>query len=376
VTSRLDNNWRVRIDETKETEETAAYSMVPYFVMARQAIKFESRHCRDDQDRLFALLGLWPSTIEFPFKPKCAVFVEAVYTEFARCTLSAGALEVLDFAGLWMRDSSQGASGCSTSIVNTTLPSWAPEFRLSQMLFVQEFRSKYGLRTNIPWAHVKSQDSYGKRDYRDTFEKAITGNQIFIKGVLIDKISIASFGNKMDDPLSGPVLEWAMSSRILLHEKVTGEIYYPTDELIDQAFARTIIADGPLNINDNFATIPTLDRPDFETLLLQYHSISTTSPDPLTAIYQHKYMPVYIGNLTQIHSICSFFVTDNVLIGLEPHSIAVGDVVVKFKGMRWPFILRLANGTEDFQLVGQAYLHGYMREENVPHGAERRFSLV
>ncbi|KAF4633935.1 hypothetical protein G7Y89_g4166 [Cudoniella acicularis] len=123
VTSRLDDIWRIRIEQTASIEHTVAHRVVPYFTMTSQANKTESRDCHHNQDRLFALRGLWPSNIQFRFEPNYNISVDEVYTKFSRCALNDGTLEILDFAGLWPRESSEGDSNNSGSKINTTLPS-------------------------------------------------------------------------------------------------------------------------------------------------------------------------------------------------------------------------------------------------------------
>lgn len=87
-------------------------------------------------------------------------------------------------------------------------------------------------------------------------------------------------------------------------------------------------------------------------------------------------MMAYGMTLRHVFSLCAFFVTEKALIGLGPHNTMVGDVVVRFDGMRWPFLLRPVQGTGDFQLVGQCYLHGYMRGENEFRGERKWISII
>jgi hypothetical protein len=85
---------------------------------------------------------------------------------------------------------------------------------------------------------------------------------------------------------------------------------------------------------------------------------------------------VYGATLRLVFGLCAFFVTENASMGQRPHNTMAGDVVVRFNGIRWPFLLRSVPGTDDFQLVGQCYLHGYKRGENEFPGERRWISLV
>jgi hypothetical protein len=51
-----------------------------------------------------------------------------------------------------------------------------------------------------------------------------------------------------------------------------------------------------------------------------------------------------------------------------PHETKAGDVRVHFELLNWPFLLRPVDGTHDYQLLGQSYLHGYMQREQTLQG--------
>ncbi len=57
------------------------------------------------------------------------------------------------------------------------------------------------------------------------------------------------------------------------------------------------------------------------------------------------------------------FKTNNDLVGMGLRSIQAGDAVWLIRDSRTPLILRPKPGTEDFTLVGEAYLHGFMHGE-------------
>lgn len=67
------------------------------------------------------------------------------------------------------------------------------------------------------------------------------------------------------------------------------------------------------------------------------------------------------------HECCkgnSFFVTQNPFVGLGASHARPGDTVCILKGGRTPFILRKANTNKnEYQLVGECYVHGIMQGE-------------
>jgi hypothetical protein len=385
VRARLNDVGRVQMEARASTEQASALRVLPYFVMVDQANKGESRDCTDDRDRLYALLSLWPKQTrpetKPDFTPKYTLSAEEVYTDFARCALRAGALEILDFAGLWFRKPLQQSSASTRASLNSNLdlPSWAPEFRLSQMGFVQEFRNRTGQHPDMPWVCVESRDLFGTRKLflDDCIRLPIEGRRICMKGAIVDKVVEARFGVRSRSITVDPLMAWLPRCALMCTEYAVSGRYQPTGEPINNAFARTIAADGPLNINDNSGAnniynLSYINQSDFEDLLHRFtiQSISGRLDNKMEEIM------AYGMALRHIFLLCAFFVTENALMGLGPHNTMAGDVVVHFNGMRWPFLLRPVPGTDDFQLVGQCYLHGYMRGENEFPGERRWISLV
>jgi hypothetical protein len=59
-----------------------------------------------------------------------------------------------------------------------------------------------------------------------------------------------------------------------------------------------------------------------------------------------------------------FFITPNGFTGIGPREVEVGDVVAVLEGARVLFVLRDLGGEEGgWALVGEAYLHGFMKGE-------------
>ena len=59
----------------------------------------------------------------------------------------------------------------------------------------------------------------------------------------------------------------------------------------------------------------------------------------------------------------SFFVTDGGLYGLGPWVARPGDLCCVLRGARVPFVLRRTGREGFYRLVGEAYVHGFMRGE-------------
>ncbi|KAH8594437.1 heterokaryon incompatibility protein-domain-containing protein [Bisporella sp. PMI_857] len=72
---------------------------------------------------------------------------------------------------------------------------------------------------------------------------------------------------------------------------------------------------------------------------------------------------------------CRFFITQQGYIGRGPPSLQQGDQVCVLFGGRVPFILRKDKEVEEFQLVGEAYVHGIMKGEAMQDLSARDFVL-
>ncbi|PMD42832.1 hypothetical protein L207DRAFT_391814, partial [Hyaloscypha variabilis F] len=56
--------------------------------------------------------------------------------------------------------------------------------------------------------------------------------------------------------------------------------------------------------------------------------------------------------------------TSTGIVSMVPHRTEVGDFIVVIKGVCVPMVLREVNGFDGrFQVVGQAYCHGFMNGE-------------
>ncbi|KAH7216183.1 hypothetical protein DER44DRAFT_857116 [Fusarium oxysporum] len=76
----------------------------------------------------------------------------------------------------------------------------------------------------------------------------------------------------------------------------------------------------------------------------------------------------YGGYIKRIYDACahrSLFITYRGYMGLAPWNAQIGDKVAILRGGETPFILRNVKGTEDFSLVGEAFVYGLMAGEGM-----------
>jgi hypothetical protein len=143
-------------------------------------------------------------------------------------------------------------------------------------------------------------------------------------------------------------------------------IYHATGELTKLALFRTLVANRPPTLHDDTARGNETESIDYLHIRASWCSEE-----------QLAHMIVATGKkILHIKSVSAFIVTEARLMGLGPYLTEEGDVIVKFDGLRAPFLLRPIRGTKDYELVGKCYLHGYMCGKNEFQGIKKRLSLV
>jgi Heterokaryon incompatibility protein (HET) len=85
--------------------------------------------------------------------------------------------------------------------------------------------------------------------------------------------------------------------------------------------------------------------------------------DEVFASYQRKRMLPFVRSIGA--KVCGrkLFKSLNNLVGMGSSSVEAGDEIWLIRDSRTPLILRPKPGTQDFLLVGEAYLHGFMHGE-------------
>lgn len=131
--------------------------------------------------------------------------------------------------------------------------------------------------------------------------------------------------------------------------------HYPTGEAVDEAFARTIVADCPKLVRSMHNV-----RETYFAYTEQFrHRLQTTplhEDDGIAGTFAYH---TQMG-LTSWRR--SFFLTRNGYMGIGPYFLRPTDIVVRFHGAGTPFVVRKLR-TGNYLLVGEAYVHGMMEPE-------------
>jgi hypothetical protein len=347
--------------------------------------RLRGQHCQEDHDRIYALLGLCPRFTGFTMTPNYSQPVARVYADFARAhLLHDNDIEVLFHAGLWERNDPPSDEPPWEDQLQSPdyLPSWVPEYRISQL-------RGGGLVRLLPW---DNSHFYASNIHRSVVQVP-TGdpNQVLIRGFLLDAIAGRIYeAAGLDRPDFPHMCDFISLCKSKLGSFGPADTY-PTGEQPDRAFARTMAADGAGNILQQlFRDGRGIERSpdhllalwlDFERQCYSpggelYNYLSfvkdlkargnegilpftfiSLSPAALRAMEYGKCIyNVLRGN--------RFFVTNEGYIGIGPPGTEHGDIVVILDGVRTPFVVRpLEKGRPLFKVVGSCYLHGAMLGE-------------
>jgi hypothetical protein len=286
-------------------------SLLSLLIMTR---RFE---VTDPRDKIYGLLSVASDLDKLKIEPNYSNSVKDVYIDVThRLINTMGSLKVLGFVETLKHDEG--------------LPSWVPDWRSQRMeLFGDEV--------------INAKQHYNatlgsKIQLRDLGDK----HKLGLRGMLIDVVKRVTSGPLPDDAESHGYLMghglWWMRARTAI-----GPVYKHTGEKLAVALGRTRFADDKSNIPGEAA-----DKDDIakvregENGSAQFRSYSNVV-------------------LNQTLYRCLITTRDRYL-GLAPLTVDEGDMIFLLRGADVPFILRKV--TEDeFQLVGQCYVHGIMNGE-------------
>jgi len=145
-------------------------------------------------------------------------------------------------------------------------------------------------------------------------------------------------------------------------EEINGEgKYTPTGEKMAEAFWRTLLVDHDIYARDDLnRRIPlTTDVTSIFDVFAHRKALSWGLWPNSRRGQGTKLRPRWIERLQSSLMYKRFFVTESGLLGVAPSNVRVGDLICVMLGGKMPFGLREMGG-EHYQLVEEAYLHGYM----------------
>ena len=282
--------------------------------------------CHDPRDKIFAVLNLAKAASRSSLKPDYSMEVEELYTSVAREILMQGPIE--EDIALRLFDS-------LTSPTSDKLPSWAPDWRISQW----EVRIRGS----------KTFDATGMGRYcdRELYISFPDPRRLRLKGVIATTVAAIEKDKRRCAEMFESTLDLTEAYRMALSISQDKK-YKHSRKPIQDEFLRTILADSWIAEDNEGKSVKT---------------------DELLDIYEHwkgmENMEAILFDSPAVTEIQwrlmshRFFVSDKQMMGLAPFATLPGDQVAFVIGSSWPLLVRQTS-KETFKLIGICYLHGFM----------------
>lgn len=302
----------------------------------------------DPRDKIYAMIGLFnpPGGVDFTIQPDYRADVSKVYLDFAIKSLQA--TQNLDLLSVPRAPPREG------------LPLWAPRWDPEVPITISDVILKRIAATRqIAWA--------GTQHYQPIFSEDHT--RLKISGHIIGTIeavsetvqSMPQIGNQDALVRKGPTIinlgeinDWLQTTR--------GDIegVYFTGEPMFDAHWKTHIA----------GAVSQEEEAEFREDFMQLYSTNISDLLLGRRDLSHKLG----GERRSAVQGRRFMRTSEGMIGLAPGVAAVGDCVGVFEGGMVPLVLRLRG--ENWELLGDCYVHGVMLGEAFEEGSCHEFWLI
>lgn len=369
----------LRIQQAREL-----YSDDSFFYLLHLLRISRTKLASDPKDRVYGILGILPDEVRAKFWVNYLLPVREIYVDVVEILLQSGNMDVM----------------CESihyppQISNANLPSWVPDWSYDPMA-----RSLASFPLSFSAA---SSESPSFKFHGDTFDFRTRSN-LLIGGVRIGTIKNhgmavnthsraadfcmaflqwrvlllqhfgIDYGSGNDESGEGRrrrvasckhqrrfCLTLNLGQPIRTVERV--ELVAKKEELLRKTycvFAQTIKARLPmLPIDEDLKAFAEIGDDDKE-------------PKAARQFLQDSFAEYMMGR--------AFCITDFGSLGLGSGAMARGDVVVVPYGCSTPVLLRpegfnSQSGYREYRFVGDAYIHGYMHGEAMPHGSREEFLL-
>ena len=327
------------------------------------------------RDRIYALLGLAADGEDPLLLPDYRLSPDEVFLRTATCLIVK-------------RNSLDLLYGLSLPRSQSSLPSWVPSFHGPKL--VTSFNAYSQLAQYAACASRLPEISLQK----DT-------NVLRVLGAVVDTISAttdACFENVDQWTLSTQETAAGLLSWVSQAESLSESLrpYAATPESLEEAIWRTLCADHTAN---GIAPAPTYFGLCFRSWKREQEKLTSTASEssklevtaPATQSLEHEIaerVPESFKNekastdfgqaIASTSMRQRFCTTENGHLGKVPANARVGDDICVLFGGPVPFLLRRSSETENtFELVGDCFVHGYMRGERAASfdGSPTRFNI-
>jgi len=306
------------------------------------------------KDKIYGVLGITLASILPRYSDD--ISVQDVFLEAALTAFSGGLFTLL----------------CCVDHDQPTSPSWVPDRTTSR------YTESFGYSTKS-WALCSASgpalDETGK-PYEVTYSLENNNKELCIPGKLVD--TIVFVGDTIDHPVIDIDNPTQINASWMLYTEMAKNITsYPTGESIWDAFWQTLVAGKDGSFNDRAPS-------DYSEIL---SLIVDESAGQELRLPGQPYSPRRQKGFFTLRSLTTrkpkqalddmrkafraalqyrrFAITKAGYFALVPRGAGIGDRVAIFQRCNIPFILRnkAAIGEENFELIGESYVHGLMKGE-------------
>ncbi|KAF1847250.1 uncharacterized protein K460DRAFT_55871 [Cucurbitaria berberidis CBS 394.84] len=332
-------------------------------------LRSRSSLATDPRDKIFALLGLATNTgpDAMNFRADYTLDVQQVYTDLVLAII--GFEQNLDILGVPRKANTSPPE---------TWPSWVPDWSTwdtTSMLNCRERHASYAANDEIL---VRNAAGDTRAAPQVSSDKRLLG----LEGNVFDEVTNVGAIYESDDKLLDFNVWliaffkfWKDCTKALLHwesisEARSGKLYPPTGETMLDAYWQTITGGWQVGGHElsssTYVKWDSYHRPAASLRRLVGRSIATTSAYGwLTVglcVCKQMYRPIpELGFDFTLATNRRFIRSKKGFMGLVPAETRSGDKIALFKGGGSPLIIR-AHG-ENWELVGDSYVHGMMNAE-------------
>ena len=316
----------------------------------------QSRHCKDDRDRVYGALGFLPWDVPINIKPDYSKSVRDVYVQFTLAMLKLQYFEILLYAGLWDRVSNDANVISEVETIaeeeSHAIPSWVPELR----------RSKLNTGVMNAWDHPMLRESMRALETPHIqFDDDLSSGRIHVYGAIFDKIAGGWLCSGSLDSVSA--VNQALRAYFIGFTELKGK----DAQIKDFAKLLGILPDpdrgaaGREHPEEDLKCLAHFlfgDDNEHLALLAAREELRQASSEALDDMEWYFDLSSFLGRRLSNRM---FFTTEKGKYGLAPAMTCRGDELVRFVGHQVDFLIRPVDvkgkESEDYRLIGPCYLH-------------------
>lgn len=308
---------------------------------------FRYRQCYDPRDKIYGLLGLCDPQKGNEISPSYLVTTSSLYQKVVLNAIRVNhSLEIF---------SQLGPRSSKVDRLTNLLPSWVPNWMLEMEGY--QFNA---LQSRLHHTHLYT----ASKNSRTSFNYHPQGH-LALKGVFLYPLEV--IGSKWDpDYVLETCAKWREIAGIpcmpqQIYDIRTQTTYY---EAYCQTICASTLLDSPYQKYLDLSA-----RHDWSlSLLLRVHDLwwKSLELDQKATIKLDLNPDIFNTEVVRATCFRSMFLCKNgTLMGLAPMYSKIGDKIALLEGGAVPYVLRPTTGIEHghYEIVGEAYIHGFMGGE-------------